>query len=106
MGTSSLTPQERAEWHTLEQKQLSAASAAQAGFRFKSSRRGRRVTETAGKRRWCMTRTDTSRKRTGILRSKSAAQLGYGGCEDGRPSRWSYFSFAVCGGCPCRDLRR
>lgn len=47
-------------WHTLEQKQHSAASAAQAGFRFKSSGRGRRATESAGERRRCIGKTEAS----------------------------------------------
>lgn len=55
-------------WHTLEQKKRkeekkkrhSAASAEQAGFRFKSSGRGRRVTESAGERRRCIRETETS----------------------------------------------
>lgn len=38
----------------------SAASAEQAGFRFKSSGRGRRVTESAGERRRCIRETETS----------------------------------------------
>lgn len=43
-----------------EKTRHSAASAEQAGFRFKSSGRGRRVTESAGERRRCIRETETS----------------------------------------------
>lgn len=83
--------------HTGTKTQLSAASAAQAGFRFKSSRRGRRVAESAGEA-VSVHQEDGARD----TEQKPAAELGgYGGCED--VSRWSCFSFAVCGGCPSRD---
>lgn len=53
LGRARFSLQERAVWwwwwHTLGTKTAQcSASAAQAGFRFKSSRRGRRVAESAG----------------------------------------------------------
>lgn len=65
-------------WRTLlEQKQLSAASAAQAGFRFKSSRTGRRVTESAGG----SGDRELSNKTTGILRRNQPRNLDMAGVK-------------------------
>jgi len=56
------TLQARALWHTLEQQTQLSAAQGQVPV-FKSSRRGRRVTESAGKRCRCAKKTETNPRR-------------------------------------------